>query len=308
MLVSEFESEFIEFCKSPAASRRGANKESSIENKSNDLRRYIVPVLGDREIAEIDNRTVDRFIMKLSAKGLSPNTIGNVLITLQRMVAVAHRWGLRDAPLVIDAARKARRDMIEADAYLSERETTRLLGVSETTKHYPLLLLAARAGLRFGELLALHWEDLDLFRGVVIVRRSWYRDRMTTTKGNRAREVPLTEVVCSALRKQPRRSHLVFPGSIPGRPVARSPITEAVMRAGHRADLVKADGTPKRVSPHMLRHTWASWCLRRGVPIAVVQRWGGWQSIEMLERYSHLASREALEFADRLTDAGMSGR
>ncbi|MCH6088537.1 site-specific integrase, partial [Salmonella enterica] len=40
---------------------------------------------------------------------------------------------------------------------------------------------------------------------------------------------------------------------------------------------------------HDLRHTWASWLVQAGVPLSVLQEMGGWESIEMVRRYAHLA-------------------
>lgn len=40
---------------------------------------------------------------------------------------------------------------------------------------------------------------------------------------------------------------------------------------------------------HDLRHTWASWVIQAGVPLSVLQEMGGWESIEMVRRYAHLA-------------------
>lgn len=40
---------------------------------------------------------------------------------------------------------------------------------------------------------------------------------------------------------------------------------------------------------HDLRHTWASWLIQSGVPLSVLQEMGGWESIEMVRRYAHLA-------------------
>ena len=40
---------------------------------------------------------------------------------------------------------------------------------------------------------------------------------------------------------------------------------------------------------HDLRHTWASWMVQRGIPLQALQQLGGWSSIEMVQRYAHLA-------------------
>lgn len=48
---------------------------------------------------------------------------------------------------------------------------------------------------------------------------------------------------------------------------------------------------------HDLRHTWASWLVQSGVPLAALQEMGGWESVNMVQRYAHLASEHLYEHA-----------
>ena len=59
---------------------------------------------------------------------------------------------------------------------------------------------------------------------------------------------------------------------------------------------------------HDLRHTWASWLIQAGVPLSVLQEMGGWESIEMVQRYAHLAPNHLVEHARRIDEAmGING-
>lgn len=51
---------------------------------------------------------------------------------------------------------------------------------------------------------------------------------------------------------------------------------------------------------HDLRHTWASWLIQSGVPLSVLQEMGGWESIEMVRRYAHLAHYHLTEHARQI--------
>lgn len=53
---------------------------------------------------------------------------------------------------------------------------------------------------------------------------------------------------------------------------------------------------------HDLRHTWASWLIQSGVPLSVLQEMGGWESIEMVRRYAHLAPNHLTEHARKIDD------
>ena len=51
---------------------------------------------------------------------------------------------------------------------------------------------------------------------------------------------------------------------------------------------------------HDLRHTWASWLVQSGVPLSILQEMGGWESIEMVRRYAHLAPNHLTEHAKQI--------
>ncbi len=51
---------------------------------------------------------------------------------------------------------------------------------------------------------------------------------------------------------------------------------------------------------HDLRHTWASWHIQAGTPLAVLQELGGWESADMVRRYAHLAVDHLAEYAEKI--------
>ncbi len=70
----------------------------------------------------------------------------------------------------------------------------------------------------------------------------------------------------------------------------------------------RGSGLTKHLHIHMLRHSWASHCVLRGVPSRVVMLWGGWTSEAMLNRYAHLAPREVESFIHRIAPRGAALR
>jgi len=56
---------------------------------------------------------------------------------------------------------------------------------------------------------------------------------------------------------------------------------------------------------HDLRHTWASWLVQQGTPLAALKEMGGWESVEMVQRYAHLAPEHLSQHA-RLIDSGIA--
>lgn len=150
---------------------------------------------------------------------------------------------------------------------------------------------AAFSGLRAGELWALTWDDVDVDRGVIIVRQS----RAEATKGGRPREVPLLGPARAAfewLRELPRqRSHLglIWPGRSGG-----------YAHEGHDMGWPRwrrVAGISRRVRFHDLRHTcashllqgtWAPAVIARPLRLEEVKEWLGHSDITVTQRYAHL--------------------
>ena len=58
---------------------------------------------------------------------------------------------------------------------------------------------------------------------------------------------------------------------------------------------------------HDLRHTWASWLVQRGVPLVALKEMGGWEKLDMVMRYAHLATEHLLPHAGLLDQVGDFG-
>jgi len=137
----------------------------------------------------------------------------------------------------------------------------------------PLVIVAINTGMRRGELLVLHWEDVDLSSGQLRIRRD---------KAGEGRWVALNSGAVEALRAAKRRSvvsPLVF-----CTPEGHS-LSPNFKRYWQPA--VKAAGLPNFCF-HDLRHTFASRLVARGVSSYIVQQARGWRTASMMQRYAHL--------------------
>jgi len=281
-------------------------------NKSRDLDRHLVPFFDSTDLKAIKRFHVDRLKAHLRQKRsgrwkrgdpLSPKTINNILGTLKAMLNVALEYELLDRVPVIRKEKVAKRD----PEFLTEVQVTDLL--ASTPKQWiPLVATAVLAGLRRGELLELRWGDIhfDDPRGAYIrVGRSVAIEngtyRIKETKGNSCRSVPLSqtlgEILIQARPTGWREEDLLF--------AEPQPLTNL----GHLRERVlwetvdaaaRSAGCRKHIHPHMLRHTFASLSLQRGVPLAVVQQWLGHANISTTERYAHLSVRTGNQFVRSL--------
>lgn len=137
-------------------------------------------------------------------------------------------------------------------------------------------LVAVSTGLRESELFSLPPSHIDLQR-----RNAWVTHDMAKSK--RARAVPLNDDACSVLE---RRLHTADKWVFTRDGGDGILIQEHDKRIFNRAC---EDVGIEDFHWHDLRHTWASWHVQRGTPLMVLKELGGWEKIEMVQKYAHLA-------------------
>ena len=165
---------------------------------------------------------------------------------------------------------------------LTGTEVQRLLGCITAIRHRMACIFCYGIGLRISETLAFRPEHIDSVRGIVHVRQG---------KGRRDRDLPLGIKLLAQLRDywkiaRPTGGYL-FPGANPERPVTRNAVCDALQQAARSARI------RKRVTPHVLRHSFATHLLEMGVDLRSIQVLLGHSRIESSLRYLHVA-RERL--------------
>jgi site-specific recombinase XerD len=161
---------------------------------------------------------------------------------------------------------------------LSREEVWHLLEAVHSPLHRAVLMTAYGAGMRIGEACSLLTTDIDSPRGVIHVR-----------DGKRARDryVMLSPVLLAALRGYWRLYRptppVLFPGEKPGSCVSHAAVRQALREA--RA----ATGLTKRVTPHSLRHAFATHLLEDGADIRTIQALLGHGSIRSTARYTQVS-------------------
>jgi integrase len=172
--------------------------------------------------------------------------------------------------------------------WLTAEEWSRLQTALESAS--PLLRQCAEftvaTGLRENNVLNLEWSQIDPQRRVAW----WYADQV---KGRVPHGLPLNDAAWAILEAR-RGLHKRF---VFANPDTGLPYYKASNRAWYAA-LKKA--RLKGVRWHDLRHTWASWAVMSGVPLAEVQRLGGWKTAQMVQRYSHFSTEHLAESAAKV--------
>jgi site-specific recombinase XerD len=166
---------------------------------------------------------------------------------------------------------------------LSPDEVQRLIAGAKNLYHRTLLLTLYGAGLRRAELCDLKVRDIDSQRMMLRVERG---------KGGRDREIPLSPTLLSALRayyRWMRPQTYLFPGTRHGwradAPISPKVVWDAVQYA------VRAAGLQKRVTPHTLRHSYATHLLEAGADLRTIQLLLGHADLSHTTVYLHLSRR-----------------
>jgi integrase len=256
----------------------------------------------DRPLGTINQEAVDLARDTILEPDPAPSTVLRNLITpLRAIMNHAARRGWCPAPAFDVPQQPAGRT-----AFLFPRQVVAL--VEAAASHLqPLLIFAVCTGCRLSEALNLKWEDADL-RGA---RAIFWEDQ---TKGGRRRVVSLPPAAVAAMATLPHRHDAVFRPQRRGKidpllPIGyrssdaggggqiRSAWSTACRRAGLPGEFVqvtridreseKTEFRPKH-TPHVLRHTWATWHYAVNKDLLLLKREGGWSSSDQVERYAHL--------------------
>jgi site-specific recombinase XerD len=161
---------------------------------------------------------------------------------------------------------------------LSGSEVEGLLAAMSNPMFRAIAMVMYGAGLRVSEACVLEVTDIDSARGLIHIRHG---------KGDRERYAMLGERLLAALRDywtamRPPRPYL-FPGADPRKPISPDNVREAIKSA------VEACRFTKRVTPHVLRHSFATHLLDSGADVRVIQELLGHASIRTTMRYAQVS-------------------
>jgi len=183
---------------------------------------------------------------------------------------------------------RPRKEKILPDV-LSKEEIGAMLEVTNNLKHKTIIGTLYSCGLRRSELINLKIKDIDSKRMLVHIKGA---------KGKKDRYVQLAESLLILLReyyKMYRPNEWLIPGQTGGQ-YSPTSVLNIVKSAAKKA------GITKRVTPHMLRHSFATHHLEQGTDLRYIQVWLGHESSKTTERYTHVSQKNFIKFKNPMDD------
>ncbi len=261
-------------------------RQNSLEAYQRDLIRYLTYLRDRNRVAtSLDRTDVPRYLLALREAGLTPRSVARHLSAIRQF----HRFLVRQGRATEDPTShlEAPRPWRRLPGVLNSEEVDRMLAVREVVtpramRDRAMLELMYASGLRVSELVGLRLGDVDLSLGVVRV----------VGKGDKERLVPVGDMAADSLRAylkegRPRlesgraSDHLFLARH--GRGLTRQRFWQLIKR------IALAAGITKPVSPHTLRHSFATHLLERGADLRSVQLMLGHADIGTTQIYTHLS-------------------
>ena len=285
--------------------RQTSKKASTLATDRGRIDRHIIPLLGRLSVAAVTREDIDAFMHAVAdgktagktksakkhglarvsgGKGTATRTVG----LLGAIFAYAVRRRMRpDNPVhgTVRFADGRRERRLSDDEYKALGDA---LQRGEEASVWPAALAAARflalTGWRSGEALGLRWTEIDLAR-----RTATLSDTKT---GKSIR--PLSRAACDVLRGLSRTGELVFPAARGGSRMTGFP--------KHWARIAKLGALPAEVTPHVLRHSFASLASDLGYSEPTIAALVGHKGRTITSRYVHSADAVLLAAADAVAD------
>ena len=287
--------------------RKIAKKGSTLISDRGRIDRHIIPLLGRKSVASVTRNDIDGFMHDIAAgktagrektkpRGLSivrggRGVAGRTVGLLGAIFTYAVRQGIRlDNPVhgIVRFAEGRRQRRLIDDEY---RQLGKALSIADQEDVWKPAIAATwlmiLTGWRRGEVLGLRWSEIDLPRRTA---------RLADTKTG-ASIRPLSELACAVIQSQPRIGDVVF--------ASRSGETPIVGYRKMWLRIAKLGGLPADITPHVLRHSFASLAADLGYNEPTIASLLGHKTHSITSRYIHSADAVLLAAADAVANATM---
>jgi integrase len=258
-------------------SRLAETDGKDMANKSRHLRMHLIPAFGTQRVDQIKDFALRQYRKKRLDAGATDATVNRELSTLGHLFnrAVEWKWLPRDRVPSIERQREPRKQI----RVLTQAQSDALMKAAMQDQDGKLWLFVAfglGAAMRHSEIMRVRYDEIDF-----ATRRIW----INKAKAGE-REQPITAALADALKRQRAMEDdpagYVFP-AIRGKHLHRQEMHVPFRRAALRAGL-----DPRKVTPHVMRHTAITRLVQAGTDLPTIQRISGHKTIAMVLHYTHV--------------------
>ncbi len=247
--------------------------------------------LGDVALEKIDYLVLRKYLATLKEKNLKSRTVGRHLSTLRSFFKFLIREGyLKNNPIASLSSPKQEKPL---PLFLTEEEVTKLIEAVKLNNERDFRDRAVietfySTGIRVSELVGLNIEDVDFIGGVVKV----------LGKGKKERIAPIGEIALSAIRaylekrKKQQEADAVFLNKS-GKRITDRGVRNIIDK------YIRIASIKRGVSPHTLRHSFATHLLNRGADLRSVQELLGHVNLSTTQIYTHLTTEKLKSVYDK---------
>ena len=255
-----------------------------------DLDKYVA-YLNEHKIDHIDfvdRQTIQQCLGYLHDQGASAKSLARFISTVRsfHQFALREKYAAKDPTVLIETPKYERRlpDVLEVDEIVALLETPDI-SKNNGYRDRTMLELLYATGMRVSELIQLEVENVNLIMGFVRV----------FGKGNKERIVPLGDTVIDFLTKyiETVRPQLLKKTTtdalflnLHGKPLSRQGIWKMIKQTGIKANINKT------LTPHTLRHSFATHLLENGADLRAVQEMLGHSDISTTQLYTHVSKSQ----------------
>jgi len=268
--------EFVEYLKV----EKGASS-NTVSSYKRDIERFLNFVKKD--VKKIEYKDIVEFLRN-ERREVSPQTVARRISSIRTFFKFLIREGyIENDPTSNIKTPKLSRELPDV---ISIEEVERLLKMPATTlkqkREKAVIELMYATGLRVSELANLKMEDLNLEYGFLKCKGKRSKERIVPI-GRKAKEA-----VMDYLRNLPYEPYFVFEVR-KGRPITRVGLWKMIKRRSFQA------GIRKNISPHTLRHSFATHLLERGADLRSIQELLGHKNISTTQIYTHITKKRLKE-------------
>lgn len=275
------------------AVEEGLNIKSTIPDYKDDFKVFLKYFPNIKTVDDLNDELIDNFIYEQSLNDLKSSTISRRISTIKNFFLFLENEKIA-TNLVKEVILPKKEKHIPT--FLSLDEIKNLLSVFDETKtaeyrDKTMVLVMYSAGLRVSELINLEKRSINFEEKLITLKG----------KGNKERFVPLNDIALEYLNnylsqnknnKVFSKSKYLFINKKDGKPLTRQYFFVELNKYAKRA------GIDKKISPHTLRHSFATHLLENGADLRVVQELLGHSKIETTQIYTHLSTKKILDALD----------